>query len=360
MSISGAYGLNFPIALPSYSAGGGKFLKNFASRISNRLDTPQMRQERDSIRQSERMFRDYGVQKNSALGAYFDERLGINRKDGTIGTLPYFDGSKNIRMSGSRTSARDAATIIGGGAVILGAGVLIGWATLSDFDADRLSNIDEWVKYDTSVFQSDSDGDGILDGDEVYRGTDPRFDRPPGYQPQPDDDSDMPPAYPPRDGDNGQIPTDCSDGWRVNGYFTPVETDYDNSREAIRVDGSIRSYDSDFLDEVRDQGWGKTRHNDYLGWDGRDFFFSSTPRDAGGFPLNIGDAATDRSVIEEQTKFTVPTLPGTWGDVVYKAMDVRDDTDGKEVALYTGQGEDAEEDASDIERSDERVCIVDE
>jgi hypothetical protein len=355
MSLPGAYGLNFPTNFSGYKFGGTNYIKNFAKKISARFDTPEMKMEREALKGLEQKTKEYGIQSRSPLGSYIAKRNGI---------FDYgLEDSGLIRASGGHKSAarEGAETAVGIGILVIG-GLAAGWVLFSDFDHDGLSNSEEWWKYDTSPFQTDSDGDGKWDGEEVYRGTDPRFERPPGYQDDSDfdgDDSNGRSTYPPRD-DNGKIPVeDCSDGWRIAGYYTPIEDDYDNSRRQISVDGMVRSYDSRFLEDVMDEGWGKTRFDEYLRWDGDEFHFSRIPRDAEGHPLNIGDAATDRSMIEEHTKFTVPDLPGSWGDITYKAMDVRDDVEGREVAIYTGEGEIAGDEASEVRQRDATVCVID-
>src|SRR6478672_6775148 len=58
---------------------------------------------------------------------------------------------------------------------------------------------------------------------------------------------------------------DCSDGWRITGYFTPIETDYDSleTREIEIKNVGKMSFNADFLGVVFDEnkgfgeGWGK-------------------------------------------------------------------------------------------------------
>src|SRR4051812_43569785 len=54
---------------------------------------------------------------------------------------------------------------------------------------------------------------------------------------------------------------ECSDGWRITGYFTPIETDY-NSAETreIKISGVGRmKFNAKFLDVVfnEDEGFGE-------------------------------------------------------------------------------------------------------
>ena len=65
----------------------------------------------------------------------------------------------------------------------------------------------------------------------------------------------------------------CSDGWRITGYFTPIETDYDSSevREVEIKNVGAMKFNAAFLKTVFDEdagfgeGWGKTRFGWYLG-----------------------------------------------------------------------------------------------
>lgn len=42
-----------------------------------------------------------------------------------------------------------------------------------DYDEDELANVDEIDVYDTNPAVADTDGDGVNDGDEIHKGTDP-------------------------------------------------------------------------------------------------------------------------------------------------------------------------------------------
>src|SRR5690349_24221758 len=65
----------------------------------------------------------------------------------------------------------------------------------------------------------------------------------------------------------------CSEGWRITGYFTPVETDYmsEDKTEVDAVGVGPVSFDSEFVRTVFDEdkgwgeGWGKTRFGWYVG-----------------------------------------------------------------------------------------------
>ena len=62
----------------------------------------------------------------------------------------------------------------------------------------------------------------------------------------------------------------CSSGWNITGYFTPVEGDYlSPQKKIINVQGvGNMSYNAEFLNDVLSEGWGKTKLGWYIGyWD---------------------------------------------------------------------------------------------
>src|SRR5438270_1832434 len=85
----------------------------------------------------------------------------------------------------------------------------------------------------------------------------------------------------------------CSDGWRITGYFTPVETDYTSpDLKEVDVKGvGPTSFNTEFLrtifneDRGYGEGWGKTRFGWYLGNYGGSWHKSDAPLDANDEPL---------------------------------------------------------------------------
>ena len=148
-----------------------------------------------------------------------------------------------------------------------------------------------------------------------------------------------------RDSDN----SGCSDGWRITGYFTPDETDYDSGQmKEIEVarQGKM-SFDSDFLRTVFDddkgygEGWGKTRFGWYLGnYNGR-WHKADAPLDANDHPLQPDTVAVDNSVIPTGSTITIPDLPGDLGKLQFISNDVGVSVHGKHIDVYTGEGRDA-------------------
>jgi len=141
----------------------------------------------------------------------------------------------------------------------------------------------------------------------------------------------------------------CSDGWRITGYFTPVESDY-TSTEMVDIDirglGKM-SFNAEFIkvvfndDEGYGEGWGKTRFGWYLGeYNGR-WHKADAPLDANDKPLEPDTVAVDNKLIPAGSVVSIPNLPGDLGKLEFKSNDVGVSVHGKHIDVYTGEGRDA-------------------
>lgn len=145
----------------------------------------------------------------------------------------------------------------------------------------------------------------------------------------------------------------CSDGWRITGYYTPIETDFASTEtRQIELRGPGReitkqSFNVDFLNTVFDdnagygEGWGKTRFGYYIGeYNGR-WHKSDAPLDAHDQPLELDDVAVDNSVIPTGSTVNMPDLPGDLSKLQFKSTDVGVTVHGKHIDVYTGEGREA-------------------
>jgi 3D (Asp-Asp-Asp) domain-containing protein len=142
----------------------------------------------------------------------------------------------------------------------------------------------------------------------------------------------------------------CSDGWRITGYFTPIETDYastETSSVNIKNVGEM-SFNADFLRVVFDEskgfgeGWGRTRFGWYLGNYDKTWHKSDAPLDANDTVLSPNSVAVDNALIPNQSEVRIPGLPGANGTKLYLANDVGVTVHGKHIDIYTGEGKEAE------------------
>jgi 3D (Asp-Asp-Asp) domain-containing protein len=169
--------------------------------------------------------------------------------------------------------------------------------------------------------------------------------------------------------DMSEYVSNCSDGWRITGYFTPIENDY-TSTETSEVDvvglGKM-SFNADFLRVVFSdengfgEGWGKTRFGWYLGnYNGR-WHKSTDPLDANNSPLKPNSVAVDNALIPNGSVVTVPGLPDGFGKTGFIANDVGVTVHGKHIDVYTGEGKAAEHEMDRVTFEDDdelqRVCF---
>lgn len=184
-----------------------------------------------------------------------------------------------------------------------------------------------------------------------------------------------------RSKEQSTIPADtkmnCSDGWRITGYYTPIETEFSTpeTRE-IEIQGPNRttikeSFNAEFLKTIFDddqgfgEGWGKTRFGWYLGNYNGGWHKADAPLDANDKPLKPDAVAVDRSVIPAGSTVIIPDLPGDLGKLVFESTDVGVSVHGKHIDVYTGEGREARrrmytftyEDQDENDKGLTRVCF---
>lgn len=150
--------------------------------------------------------------------------------------------------------------------------------------------------------------------------------------------------------------SDCSSGWYVTGYFTPIESDYTGRLITVSIDDISYNFREDFVTEIKTEGWGKTASGNYLGWFGESFHLSDFPLDAVGNDLVVNAIAIDRSIIPANTQVTIPSLPSPWDGVVFTGSDTGPAIIGKHIDVYTGEGKDALDEAYRITGHRNIVC----
>jgi 3D (Asp-Asp-Asp) domain-containing protein len=154
---------------------------------------------------------------------------------------------------------------------------------------------------------------------------------------------------------------ECTIGWYITGYFTPVESDYGGSNRTIFVEGiGSKRYPSAFLDVIETEGWGKTKEGFYIGHygSGDSWVKSDYAQDSRQQPLKTDKTvAVDTSLINHGTNLKIPTLPGKWGSLIYTATDIGTTIEGKHIDIFTGEGKLAEQQTFEITGTGNTVCL---
>ncbi len=151
--------------------------------------------------------------------------------------------------------------------------------------------------------------------------------------------------------------TNCSTNWYVTGYYTPVELDYSGDLKMVVADDNVRRFKSDFLVDVKQEGWGRTLSGDYLGWYDNSYHLSDAALDLKGNQLVVESTAVDLFVLEHGTSFMITTLPHPWNEVIFKASDIGPSIKGKHIDVFTGEGEQAKLETKRITGYSNELCI---
>jgi Transglycosylase SLT domain len=160
---------------------------------------------------------------------------------------------------------------------------------------------------------------------------------------------------------------DCSTGWHIEGYFLPIESDYDGNGYAQTItihslndtdNTSTRTLNSEFLKNVQIEGGGLTKEGDYIGsWNDQFWGPISSSAPVLGYPLVVGiTSQTDRSLIPYGEIFTIPTLPLPWNTTTFMPLDRGSNIDGRQINIYTGVGSAAEKEKVEITGTENIVC----
>lgn len=149
----------------------------------------------------------------------------------------------------------------------------------------------------------------------------------------------------------------CSGDWWITAYFTPIESDYASTGTVtISTDKGSRTFYKGFVDEIKIQGSGKTLAGDYLGYWSDSFHVMGQPLTSSGVSVQVGQIATDTSLIPYDKKVAVPFLPEPWNGKVFTATDTGPAIVGKHIDVYTGFGLDARKEAFRITGTGHTVC----
>lgn len=151
---------------------------------------------------------------------------------------------------------------------------------------------------------------------------------------------------------------DCSKDWTITGYYVPDESNFLGELKQVLVGNSEINYKTDFLEEVKIEGWGKTSQGYYLGWYDNIFHIHTFPLDVWENRLKVPMVAVDPNQIGLGTYLTIPSLPYPWGDVIFKATDIGTNISDRHIDVFVGEGSNAKQESFQLTSNDGRVCIV--
>ncbi|GEM_PF-1221460 len=151
--------------------------------------------------------------------------------------------------------------------------------------------------------------------------------------------------------------SNCSLGWYITGYFTPLESDYTGRFITVNVNGATYKFREGFVEEIKTEGWGRTISGDYLGWYDESFHFSENPLDAAGNSLEVNAIAVDPLLVPANSRIMIPTLPSPWDIVVFTGSDTGTAIVGRHIDVYTGEGTAALDEAYRITGYNNTVCL---
>ncbi len=132
----------------------------------------------------------------------------------------------------------------------------------------------------------------------------------------------------------------CTPDWKITGYYSPIETDFTdkkNSRVFVNDIGPM-NFNQYFVEEVKLNGWGRTRFGWYLGYYAQKWHKSNTPLDAQGKHLQLGAVAIDRQFLKMGNKIVIPKVNDIVGVSEFVASDVGSAIKKKHIDVYTGEG----------------------
>jgi hypothetical protein len=150
----------------------------------------------------------------------------------------------------------------------------------------------------------------------------------------------------------------CSDGWRITGYYTPIESDFSaQKRKSLVIENAQYQFAEGFIAAVRMEGWGRTRYGWYLGYYSGAWHRSSSALNAHGQPLSLGVAAMKGGKRSAEA-LQIDGLNSVLGRDRFIVQDTGSGLKSKQVDIYTGEGEAARAKTFAVTRNDATVCRV--
>jgi len=150
----------------------------------------------------------------------------------------------------------------------------------------------------------------------------------------------------------------CQSSWKITGFYTPISTDFGaglDQRIKIKNFKALK-FNSDFINAVKLEGWGKTRFDWYLGYYGGQWHKENSPLNSLGLPLAIGAVAVDNQLIAKNTTLQIPAIEKIMDISHFQAVDVGSAIKRRHVDVYTGEGEKAKKRSFEVTGT-HQVCF---
>ncbi len=146
--------------------------------------------------------------------------------------------------------------------------------------------------------------------------------------------------------------TECSDGWRITGYYVPNEKDFTGQKVNIKVGGTTYSLKEKFVRAVKMQGSGYTEEGWILSccWQKRSSIIGAC-----GKPLNkLAAVARDSNLFKCKQCLKINTeLLKSYS---FAALDTGGAIKGKHLDVFCGSGVEGRQLANKITTSNAEVC----
>jgi 3D (Asp-Asp-Asp) domain-containing protein len=135
----------------------------------------------------------------------------------------------------------------------------------------------------------------------------------------------------------------CSPNWKITGYYTPIESQFDSSlNQPIKIEQfKSTHFNTRFIKAVKMEGWGKTRFGWYLGYYNDLWHKRNTPLNSLGQPLTVGSVAVDNRIIGKGKRLHIPFVQGLLNVESFIANDVGSAIKKYHIDIYTGEGDQA-------------------
>ena len=145
---------------------------------------------------------------------------------------------------------------------------------------------------------------------------------------------------------------DCSDGWRITGYYVPDEKDFHGAKVDLNVGGTVYKFKEDFIKAVKMQGSGYSEYGWVLAccWQKRSGIIGACGREL----VKLAAVARDPSIYRCGQCLKIET--DQLRSYSFSALDTGGAIKGKHLDVFCGGGEEGKQLANKITTNNAKVC----